>query len=311
MWPFKKKKIDPLDTRLLSWRRGDPFTIADMLRSVVCFGQTGSGKSSGSGYGLARAILGTNAGMLILCSKPEDRGWWLARTAEAGRSEDVILFAEDSKERINFLDFESKSRGDARTLTQFLMTASEVLIAQGQRDQEAFWRSLNERIIYNAVVPVLTAYGKADAPSIQQFINTAAYDTKQLADPGWLARYHNQTMAKADKADKTSIERFDFDQAKEFWPGEFASMDDKPRSSGLLGVNNCLHTFNSGLVRELCSTTTTFTPLDMEKGAIVIADFPIPTYQLAGKFVCSGLKYLTQRHILRRTFTSGEPPIVI
>ena len=73
------RKRDPLETAVLRWPNGENFSLADLLRSVAVFGATGTGKSSGSALGLVRGILATNCGGLVLCSKPTDRAWWLAR----------------------------------------------------------------------------------------------------------------------------------------------------------------------------------------------------------------------------------------
>ena len=54
----------------------DPLRVVDLLRSIAIFGASGSGKTSGSGYQLAKAIImaaGLRIGGLILASKPEDR----------------------------------------------------------------------------------------------------------------------------------------------------------------------------------------------------------------------------------------------
>ena len=306
---FGKRK-NPLDRPFLTWPTGDKYTIADMLRSMAIFGATGTGKSSASALGLVRSILGTNAGGLVLCSKPEDRNWWMDRLKEAGRIDDAILFAEDSPHRCNYMDFESRHGAGPRVYA----LPDDHRRGAGRPGRQAtgsVLAGINERIIYQAIVPVLAAYGKADAPSIQRFINTAAYKPALLVDEEWQAGYHNQTLEIANARVKDPLLRYDLIQANDFWPGEFAGMDDRPRSSGLLGVNNCLHVFNSGLVRELCSTTTTFTPESIEFGKWVIVDFPVPKYGVSGKFIMAGLKYLTQRHILRRTFTPGDPPIVI
>ena len=72
-----RRKADPLDAVLDYWATNDPLTIRDILRSACIFGQTGSGKSSGSGLMLARALVNyPNSGGLILASKPEDKEWW-------------------------------------------------------------------------------------------------------------------------------------------------------------------------------------------------------------------------------------------
>ena len=305
------KPKDPLQTAVLGWPNGEDFTLADLLRSVAVFGASGTGKSSGSALGLVRGILSTNAGGLVLCSKPEDRAWWLKRLAEARRLDDAILFAVDSPHRFNYLAYESAKGAGARDFTRFIMTAGEVLDDQGGGTQEAFWVSLNERILFQAVVAVLAAYGKADAPSIQRFISEAAYHPGQLSDPAWQAGYHNKTLELANQRAKDPIVRYDLAQANSFWPGEFCSMDERPRSSGLLGVNNRLFQFNSGLVREMCSTTSTFSVEEMFQSRWIICDFPEPVFGNAGKVLMSGLKLLAERAVLRRVFEPGQPPCVI
>src|SRR5579872_2774434 len=46
-----------LDTPLFGWSPYDPFPVRDLLRSVAIFGASGSGKTSGSGYQIAKAIV--------------------------------------------------------------------------------------------------------------------------------------------------------------------------------------------------------------------------------------------------------------
>ncbi len=68
---------DPLDEVLGHFDRDLPLPIRDMLRSACVFGQTGSGKSSGSGLMLANAVIRhRNSGGLILASKPEDKDFF-------------------------------------------------------------------------------------------------------------------------------------------------------------------------------------------------------------------------------------------
>src|SRR5581483_2498392 len=62
-----------LDSPLFYWTQSDPFTIRDVLNSVLIFGRTGSGKTSSSGRQLMQAIVSNRqSGGLILAAKPED-----------------------------------------------------------------------------------------------------------------------------------------------------------------------------------------------------------------------------------------------
>jgi hypothetical protein len=66
-----------LNRGIFLWSRHDVFRIRDLLRSIAIWGASGSGKTSGSGFQLARAIFReANTGGLIIASKPEDRKFW-------------------------------------------------------------------------------------------------------------------------------------------------------------------------------------------------------------------------------------------
>ena len=123
-----RNKGDPLDQALITWPDGTPFTVRDLLRSIAIFGQTGSGKSSGSNLLLSRAIVALRGSAgLILVSKPEDVEFWQERFKEANRINDLIVFGPDEPARCNFIDFEMQSGGDSRSLTEFVMVTGESL----------------------------------------------------------------------------------------------------------------------------------------------------------------------------------------
>jgi hypothetical protein len=54
-------------------------------------GENGSGKSSGSGHHVARAMLGYGFGGIILTVKPEECQLWKNHAAETGRTPDLII----------------------------------------------------------------------------------------------------------------------------------------------------------------------------------------------------------------------------
>ena len=107
------------------------------------------------------------------------------------------------------------------------------------------------------------------------------------------------------------IEAHDLELLADFWLHEYPAMDERPRSSILAGVQNTLHTFNTGIARELVSTTTSCSPATMERGKWILVDMPLDQYGASGKFVMTGWKFLTQKHILRRKPGLEDSPIVI
>lgn len=314
--PAPKRRSDPMDQPLMWWTEDDPMRVRDVLNGgIAIFGRTGSGKTSGSGFQIGKAIVGLpGSGGLILASKPEDKVFWQDIFEDAGRGKDLLVFAPDAPLRFNLLDGELLAGADTRELTQLIMTIGETLkrnSRSGAGENEAFWDQLKERTIYNAVEIVRKATGRVSASDLQRFITGAATAPSEIASQQWQDGFHNQCLGLAYSAYKTPAEQHDYDLALEFWAREYPSMDAKPRSSSLADVQNVLHVFCSGIVRELLSGKTNVSPAVMESGKWVLVNMPIPAYGAAGAFVNGAWKFAVQRHILRRHTMHGANPIII
>jgi hypothetical protein len=301
---------DGLDAILFLWKTSDPFTVRDLCNGgVSIMGRAGSGKTSSSGKLIGNAIVRyKKSGGLILCAKPEDATMWKEIFDKAGRKEDLIVFSPDTPYRFNFLDYVIKSGGQVRDVTKCITTIAETLRASDTKGQESadFWEKEQERMIYNAVVVLRLACGKVSAPDIQKYISGAALNPASIATAEWQAGFHNQTLKKAFDAKKTPIEEGDFQLAIDFWLGEFPNMADKTRSSILTGVMGILHTFNTGMVRELVSGETNCSPDDMLAGKWILVNMSPAEWGDQGAFVCGGWKFLTQKRIIRREAKEGD-----
>lgn len=298
------------------WSPRDPLTIRDLLRSIAIFGASGSGKTSGSGYQLAKAIVGAGKkiGGIIFSSKPEDRDFWERIFKKAGRLRDLLVFSPDEPLRFDGLDSIQKSGGDTRDCTDSLMAMRDTVRQNrsgGGREGEDFWREQEERTDYNGIEILRLARGRVTAPDLQRFINGAALTPAALNTPEWRAGFHNRCLETAYSNIRTSIQRHDYEVAAEFWLKEWPSMADKTRSSILAGVMGTLHVFNTGVVRELMSTSTNVSPEVMDEGKWVLINMPISTYGASGAAVIGMWKYLAQRHILKRHATENTPACVI
>ncbi len=307
---------DPLDSELLRLSESDPFTVRDLLNGgVVIFGRTGSGKTSGSGYQIGKAIVRLpGSGGLILSSKPEDKEFWNRIFHEAGRSKDLLVFEPSSPLRYNLLDGELKAGADTREITQLIMTIGETLKRNSRTkggENDSFWDQLKERTLYNGVEIVKKATGKVSASDLQRFITGAASSPAEIASPTWQEGFHNQCLARAYYAHKTPAEQHDYTQALDFWLKEHPALDSKPRSASLADVLNVLHVFCSGVVRQLLSDKTNVSPELMDQGKWIQVHMPIPSFGTAGAFVNGAWKYAVQRHILRRHAMHDANPIII
>jgi hypothetical protein len=69
---------------------------------------------------------------------------------------------------------------------------------------------------------------------------------------------------------------------------------------------NTLSTFNTGLVRLMCSTDTNITPAALDEGVSILINFPFANYGPTGRFIAGDWKYRVQKHILRRHWKPGD-----
>lgn len=300
-----KQAASELDRTLLNWSEDDTFSVRDLLNGgVAIFGRTGSGKTSSSGKALGNAVVRlSGSGGLILAAKPgEDRAMWERIFTAAGRRDDLLIFSPDSGLRFNFLDYEMQRGGHTRTITKCITVIGETLRSSDTDNRESadFWQKEQERMIYNAVEVVKLATGRISAPDLHRFITGAAMSPQQFTSDEWLGGFHNQCLKAAWEKPKSPLEEHDYELAKEYWLNEFVFMADKTRSSILTGVMGILHTFNTGLVRELVSTTTNVTPDDLLAGKWVLIDMAPSEWGDIGLFVAGGWKYLAEKAVLRR-----------
>lgn len=302
-----RKSPDPLDAVMFRWPTNDNFTLRHMLRSVEVKGITGSGKSSGSGKFFTEAIVKhPRSTCLIIAQKPGDKKFYQEIFKRYGKP--LVVVEEGSPWRCNFLNTEMQAGADTRGLVEFLTTLGEALEGGdgGGGANEKFWRKLEERITFCAVEALKQGTGKVEAPALLKFLSTAAYKSEKLKDPAWQALFHNKTMEAAYMKKKSSIEKADFELIFDMWTSEFPNMDDKPRSSGLAGVMGTIHTFNTGLVRDVCSTETTLGPGVMDRGVSVLINYPFTNYGPTGRFIAGGFKFLWQKHVMRRHWKPGD-----
>jgi hypothetical protein len=310
----QRRKHDPLDRVLLQWNdRGDVFRKRDLLASVCVQGASGSGKTSGVGYQLGKALV-RDAGIsgLILASKPgEDRAFWQRLFAKSGRP-NALIVAPDESRCFNWLDWEIQNGADSREIANLIMTAGETL-KRGEgsgKPQDPFFTVASERMIQLAVEVMRLATGHVDAFDLQKFINGMALSTDQLKSPSWRQGFHCKTLEAAYLAAKTAIEKADMEQCLEAWLNEYVTLNDRTRSSVSTQVNQVLSVFTGGIVRSMVSGKTNISPAVLEDGRWILVDMPVSRWGASGQFVNAVWKLAVQRHVLRRVATPDSRIIV-
>jgi hypothetical protein len=188
-WRKQKNNKRPggLDKPLLFWSEIDYLSKRDLLRSICVQGASGSGKTNFVGYRIAKALArDRDIGGLILASKPvEDRQYWQSIFAEAGRSQDLLIFAPDMPLRCNVMNWELGSGADSREMASCMMVYGETLrrgTGTGGGEDNQFFKDQSERMLELAIEPVRLATGEASPVDVKRFINEAALTPEQLID---------------------------------------------------------------------------------------------------------------------------------
>lgn len=171
---FRPRRMTGLDRPILTWSTGDKFTVAHLLRSCWIAGAIGSGKTSGAGRALAKAILECGAGIIVFGSKPEDLSMWMRWAKEAGRSADFKVFSATSQLKCNPLDAEMKAGVDTPGLVDFGTTMSEVLVRSKAGGEGArFWEMSQASQLQFSIEPIRIATGGVTPTDIRRFIAAA------------------------------------------------------------------------------------------------------------------------------------------
>lgn len=167
MFGFNKKSLtkreaieEMFDRKVLTFPGTNVLmVIADFLTGVQIFGGTGSGKTSGPGNFLAKALLKMQFGFLVMCAKTTETALWKRLVKAMGREDDMVIFGEGSNLSMNFLEYEmhrnGRYSGDTNALVDLLMKIYEVgknfAAAGSSGGDDRFWDNGMRRLIAKTI----------------------------------------------------------------------------------------------------------------------------------------------------------------
>lgn len=320
---FRKPKPEQrapfsLDTPLLFFSPGDPWTIRDACEGVQVFGAIGSGKTTGSGATLARAFLRAGFGGLVLCAKPEERQLWEQYAQETGRSEHLLIFSPAHHWRFNFLDYELRRAGSGGGLTENLVNLFTRIteIVEGKQEVaggDPFWNRAMHELIRNAVDLLSLSKGTLTLEDIYRLVTEAPQDAEQVGDKQWQeSSFCAECIREAEARDKTPREQHDFEASARYWLRSYATLAPRTRTSIVAAFTSIADILLHGITWELFCTATNIVPeVSYKDGAIILLDLPIQEYQELGRIAQGIFKYVFQRAILRRDADADPRPVFL
>jgi len=342
--PFRAR----LNKVLFSWpgHPNDLWTVADALRGTQIKGATGSGKTSGPGRKIALAFLREKFGGLVLCAKPDERETWEEYIQLAGREKDKVVFNKNSGLQFNPLLYEmsraGSGRGETFNLVDMIMNIQEIgknYMSGGGTGvtSEGFWEDAlkqcmsriidllklaDEKItIANMRSVLVAALGKEEVIKYKK-LATIVRDSRQTIEmrtekkeeiEAWIEKnFCLKCLRKAaQKQPKTSTELETFHLVDSYFFKEFANLAERTRSIVVQSFLGLVEPFMSGILKNHFSKEISRDLLPegtFLKNKIIILDFPVKEFLVAGIYAQALYKYIWQQAMERRTPREEKDP---
>jgi len=308
-------------TVVRDWSRISPgaaFRISDAQTGIICFGATGSGKTSSMKH-FAMGYLAHGFGGLVLCSKKDELPTWEAWAEEAGRwnrkqqKGDLVIFDASGNWRFNPLDWEASRPGEGGGLAINIVAlldeiAGALAAAAGQAEggggENKWFQDALHHLNTNLVDLLLLAGLRVSLPLMRLTLNTAPQSLSEAQSDAWK---HGKgecaaILLEADEATKKASPdaRADFEECRAYWTQEFPQLSDRTRSIITLSFSMLVRPLITSPLRKLFSSDTNITPEDTFNGKIIIVALPVQEFRLAGRLANLAWKYCFQQAVLRR-----------
>lgn len=307
-----------LDTPLVWFSDKDCWTVRDACAGTQILGTVGSGKTSGSGATLARAMLRQGFGGLVLCAKVEEYPDWYRYCDQTGRLDSLIRFAPEEPYRFNFLDYELNRVGRGGGLTENLVnlfvTCAKVSDSgagqqNGGQNQE-FWDKALKQLLRNIIDLLSIAKGTLNMRDMYRLV-TSAPNTQGVPDGSFWFECMNEAQNKADNGYLTPSQMRDFDTTRLYWE-EFTDLDPETKSNVVITFSSLADMFLRGVLADMfCSGTNLFPAELAAEGMIIALDLPVHEYRQVGLVGQVLMKYIFQQTIQRRNVDRFTRPVAL
>lgn len=298
---------------------GEAWTIRDACEGTQVFGASGSGKTSGSGQTIGRSFLAAGMGGLVLTAKPEEADQWRTWCADAGRSEDLIIFSPQTGGCFNFLDYEQRRPGVGAGLTQNIaqLFVSMAEVGQGgdskgSSESARFFRNAMLQLLRNSIDLVAMTQGTLNFEDLHRLIISAPTSKDDMRDADWRdSSFCWQCLLQAEAAEMTPQRRQDYKTTSNFWTTEWPGRDAKLRGDILGTLTTMADSFMVNPFHTLFCTKTNTIPEHTFIGKIIVVDLPVKEYDVVGQYAQALWKACWQRAVERRDITRFPNPVFL
>lgn len=323
-------------------------TWADACEGTLVTGSTGSGKSSGVGKCIAQALLRSGAGMMILCAKNDERENWVDLIQEAApdRIKDLVIFNKKSGLRFNVLQYEleriGEGAGDVMNAVEALMSLNEQnqnhqAGSSGGGNNERFWDQSLRRLISRSINALRLAGEPVSILNMRKLISDCFKDEEadhfqklqidaddESIDPQtrrvakkelneWIAsNYFLHVLLKISDMSFSPDDEDDVENCIRYFVRDFPKVGEKVSSIVIESFMGIVEPFlNRGILKSQFShgLSPGLLPENIyQKNSIIIVDFPIKEFGIAGIFAATIMKTTFQAAMERRNTALEKAP---
>lgn len=154
---------------------GNSWTVRDACTGLICFGMTGSGKSSGPLRSIALRFLELKFGGIVFCAKPDECETWEGYASETGRSDDLIRLSENT---FAFLNYEMErpagtGGGQIENVVGIFLEVTKIGKDKRAATNDEYWQNAIKQFLRNTISLLVMAHEAVTLPNIKMTIDTA------------------------------------------------------------------------------------------------------------------------------------------
>jgi type IV secretory pathway TraG/TraD family ATPase VirD4 len=315
-----QRNIVPDSTPLIHLSPKDALTVKQSFEGILVTGSSGSGKTSGAGQSLARAMLRNQYSFLVTCTKPDDAKLWQEWARLEGRQADIRLFSPEHDYCLGLLDFayhQGGSRGaaDSDNVVALLSELADFKNAsRGNNGDAQFWIDSMKKLLGHFIDLLAYSGETITFAGIYKILQSAPLSLVEVRDKEWQEKsYANQLVDRAiANKDLTRFQQNDLAMAIEFLLSVLPRMEERMRG-GIFGQTDALlFPFQRGRLAALCDGKTNLSPEDLFRGerpTIVILDIPAKVFHTSGVFITVLWKRLAQQALEKRDTKQYPRPV--
>ena len=344
---FQKKKKSLLSEPVMKipGKGNNYLTWAELFHGFGCFGNAGSGKSSGVLAHLLRAIL-TNKhrpGGLFICVKKDDRLRIEKAIREAERAEDMVIISAENPYKVNAIEYELFRNGRERVeynqaldlIMEFFVLGENYQAGGGGGNEERYWDKqlrlcllrlmmllvLSEMpvTIQNMRKILVDSFDEDDLQRYAQIWSTIGNGNEDQQEEAiekyeaWCnSNFFLQCFEKADaRQDLLPSEKEIMTLVRDYFLKSWCKISEKTRAIIESSVFGLCEPFMTGILKTHFSDemSKAVKPENCyKKGRLIIVDVPIKEYGISAIYAGGMVKKLFQLCVERRVIEEEINP---